>query len=438
MRYTIRVIHEPRHRQSHLRLNPEDAIALGLAYRRQGVLSFGKRQEEVLIYSLPRIPSGVIEVGGLAANALMIKTEPSYEIRVHGERIILGPMIGMMMRHTEDELITELDIVLPYLNNYPQVGGCVYLFPADGVDWTAGEIDGYLYHPSLPGRLRKERFPFPSVWYRRVGFHSDQDFRRCRQVMGHQMINGYYFTKWEFWSWLQDVPEAREHIAFSSEVLSAANLDAFLNRFGSAYIKPVMAHSGYGIERVSRDGDMYVFERNYLDTLRLGSEELEAQMSQYEGHILQQPLHLRRYEGRQVTFRAITQRDGQGYWKLTGLVGFFGGVGGITGNWSRNGGFLKPGHEALHMMYDGDTRRAFRMREEVADVCVRMAHIIGREIDAYLDFGMDIGIDEDDHVWVIEANKRQHYETCEHVGDHQLHLASMANSLSACRHLAMR
>ena len=118
------------------------------------------------------------------------------------------------------------------------------------------------------------------------------------------------------------------------------------------------------------------------------------------------------------------------------IVGFFGGVGEITGNWSKNGGFLRRGPEALALQYP-DPRQAYAVYANIADVCCRVAYVIGREIDGFVDFGMDIGVDEDGHVWVIEANKRQHYETCEHVGDHQLHLESMARGLTAAAQLAL-
>ncbi|MBP3041684.1 YheC/YheD family protein, partial [Bacillaceae bacterium Marseille-Q3522] len=213
-------------------------------------------------------------------------------------------------------------------------------------------------------------------------------------------------------------------------------LDDFIKKYNGAYLKPINGSRGKGIRYIEKKEDQYLVLENYEDDKKyMSSDEMSVFLSKFSYYMLQQPILLHAYENRKVDYRVLLQKNENGHWQCTGIIARFGKTNAISSNFKANG-FAKEGAEALKIQFGYDELKAFQKYQEIILICIKMANKVD-EIGAYADLGIDIGIDEDEKVWVIEMNKRPDHDFPLMIKDRKMYYLVKSNPILYAKYVAM-
>src|SRR5690606_7834064 len=118
-------------------------------------------------------------------------------------------------------------------------------------------------------------------------------------------------------------------------------------------------------------------------------------------YIVQRELNLARYQGRPFDIRLLMQRDGQGVWRRTKLYTRVARGGSAVTNISQGGEGLPFGKVAAAAS-GAVPQKAQEIMETMRTLSMILVEVIERHSNTTLgEIALDLGIDNDGHVWFI-------------------------------------
>ncbi|WP_309122786.1 YheC/YheD family protein [Paenibacillus sp.] len=200
--------------------------------------------------------------------------------------------------------------------------------------------------------------------------------------------------------------------------LSTRAVNDLLAANRNVFLKPSRASVGNGIIRISRaDGATYAevnrlgrTERKRIDVRRIAA----LVKGKRRNYLVQQGIPLMKYRGRPVDFRVSIQRGADGNWQCTGMVGKVARKRAIVTNLHCGGTSMKAGE----LFREWGWNHA-EVEARVAELGVRIATALERELPPIADLGLDIALDDQGHPWFIESNFRDLRITFRNAGDRQ-------------------
>lgn len=412
------------------------AVSLGLERKKTITLSFGKRRVPIAISLLQSNNKNNILVSEDIISNLLIDTKVKYELLFSNDELILGPVIGLLLGKSEKRLVKYLNNYLIYTMLYEQINGVLFVFCEEHIDFTNDKITGYLYDPSVPEYWRKCVLPFPGAIFRRVEL-SQKTLMGLKEKMGESFFNAQYFDKWQFWNWLSHFDELKEHLAETTNKVTLANVDKFIEKYNGVYLKLKDGSRGNGIYYIEKDEGLYVIMKNYQDDItKLSEGQMADFLSKHSLYLLQQPIRLHTFEDRKVDYRVMLQKNETGHWQCTGIIARFGNTNAISSNFKANG-FALEGTAALKTQFGYDELTAFKKYQEIIRICTDMASKVDEIAGAYADLGIDVGIDKNDKIWVIEMNKRPDHDFPLIIKDRKMYYLVKSNPILYAKYLAM-
>jgi YheC/D like ATP-grasp len=219
----------------------------------------------------------------------------------------------------------------------------------------------------------------------------------------------FWSGKWTKFQLMRSFKELREHLPQTRRMTKKAFTD-LLVKYRDIVVKPDFGSRGEGVCRISEVGqDLYVIHMDNIQTTVTGKEkayESVRSMGKMSSHIVQRRIPLATIDGRPFDLRVIVQRKKlSDAWKVTGKVAKVAGEGYIVTNIEKSKGSVLPLKTALERSsLKHCSRRA--LVSDINKVSLLSAERLGNT-ELYSDqrvFGMDLGLDQDGHVWVIEVN----------------------------------
>ncbi|MBU8879970.1 YheC/YheD family protein [Bacillus sp. FJAT-29790] len=417
-------------------MDENTAETIGIVNNERISISYGKRRIESVVYVNKLRDRNTIQVSDCIIQKLLMDTKVKYEISFKNSELIIGPLIGILLGKSEQKLTENLDRYLTYTLAYKQINGVLFVFSEDQIDFANDQITGYVYDHESPDHWRRVKLPFPGAIFRRIEL-SNKTLQDLTSKMDRRFFNSHYFDKWEFWNLFSQNEELRVYLPETTKQINRDSLDAFLEKYNGVYLKPKSGSRGKGIHFIEKKDQYYQMIKNYDDEVRCMSEtEMTKFLSNHSYYLLQQPIRLHAFEDRMVDYRVILQKNETGYWHCTGMIARFGKTNAISSNFKANG-FAKEGIEALKMQFGYDELKAFQKYQEIIRVCCKLAYQIERDVGAYADFGIDIGIDEQEKIWIIEVNKRPDHDFPLMIKDRKMYYNVKANPILYAKHVAM-
>jgi hypothetical protein len=195
----------------------------------------------------------------------------------------------------------------------------------------------------------------------------------------------------------RNVPETRFY--------HRAMLKRMLEKYDMVYVKPNDGTGGKGIMRVEKSRPhqyKYLLQtairkfNNFKDL----ADSIEMKTASHR-YIIQRGIRLLRFSKRSFDLRVMVQINPKGKWETTGVIGRLGHPKMIVTNVCRGGStkqievLLKKHVPNLH---------AFKNRLE--GLGRKAAHQLNQTFPKIKELGLDIGIDDRAHPWILEANPR--------------------------------
>jgi glutathione synthase/RimK-type ligase-like ATP-grasp enzyme len=217
----------------------------------------------------------------------------------------------------------------------------------------------------------------------------------------------YVGSKWNKTNVLLENKEMSKFVP-TTQKLDPLVLKSMLNEYKMVYLKPINGTYGKGVIRAEKHGEgepaafhyqMGMRRRNFISFPALYGSIKENKMKRK--YIVQQGIHLLTYNKRLFDLRIMVQKNLQGIWETTGIIGRVAQPNKIVTNY-HNGG-IPMAIQTIFKPY---------MTEEQFTEYHKILKKLGRDIAVVLSkrypkldmLGIDVGVDKSFYPWIIEVN----------------------------------
>jgi glutathione synthase/RimK-type ligase-like ATP-grasp enzyme len=344
------------------------------------------------------------------ASKLLIYGTLTYQMKGNYMNIIIGPTIGMLLgNHNYSYGPLHMEKYSDRLGVHDKIGGLVYAFSTDAVDWQNNLVYG-LYYNTESSKWEYGKFPIPSVIYRR-DFHSVKNIQRLIEATNGKMFNSARFTKFNFYQYVKQDRELIGHLPPTELSRNYEQIKNFLDRYEKIILKPTSLSRGRGICIISKDGNVYrisdyrgkeVIELEYNDEASL-KDFFDMNGSLFTRYLVQKHLSLANIDDGLFDIRVVMQKEKPNAWQCSGIECRVAAQKSLLTNISR-GGYALTIDEALKRAFPSRTDEHEKMKEDLDALCLKLCKHLDRMGHHFAEFGMDIALDKDGNMWIIEVN----------------------------------
>lgn len=290
-------------------------------------------------------------------------------------------------------------------------------FAPNQVNWSSGEVTGYTL--GAEGNWVRKTFPLPDVVYNRLPsrkaekLSSMENFKERFVRRRIPLFNWSFFDKWDVYRLLDGESDAERHVPESAINPSPDEIRRMMEKHRFVYLKPTGGSLGIGIYRLT-----YTPGKGYFARFRRGGSNTLIRFANFDGlmkllrrhninlqhYVVQQGIRLIEVDGCPLDFRFHMTKNGQNQWVAAGIGAKRAGKGSVTTH-IRNGGQLMTPEQALSRVYSAS--KAETMLENAKETAVKLSEAIERRYNHQLgELGFDLGIDQNDRIWMFEANAK--------------------------------
>ncbi len=296
------------------------------------------------------------------------------------------------------------------------LGATVFLFSVQDVSLETRQVRGFV--PAEGGGWKSRWFPWPDIVLDRYRYYPQkkhQAYLPFRRQALFQYANSRFSNKWKVHQVLWQDEQMQKWLPETWEY-SKERLFDMLRRHPQLYMKPANGTGGRSILRIDQkrhgyhllgrgkrqakreavltsDGDLLTFIHQWTKRERVGNEVF----------LLQQGLQLELMPERITDIRLLIQKTSQGKWAITGLGARIGKPKSSTSN-LHGGGSAQPAGKFLAAHFGEE--KALEILKECRLLAHHTTQVIENHYGRMVEFGMDIGVDANGHVWLIEVNPK--------------------------------
>ncbi|WP_053217250.1 YheC/YheD family endospore coat-associated protein [Virgibacillus senegalensis] len=292
----------------------------------------------------------------------------------------------------------------------------IFYFSERDVDFKKKLINGMFYNGNTK-KWSAETFPLPDVYYSRRGEKkANKSAQRVKSLIDEMDIpkinSERYYHKWHSYEQLNKFEELRPHLPQTVYFRKAKNLQDMFRDSSTLYLKSFRQNNGAGIMRVTKKEAGYEYKYYKNKKIETGSldtfEELLTVIRlfyQGKGFIIQKSIDLLQYNNKPLDLRCDVQRNGKGELECVAHSVRVGAANSHITNTRSKPEIHR--FEAFFQKNLGYTPEEFnklkaRLEKLLCDVFEKVEITHG----SFGEIGIDIGIDKNQHLWLIECNMK--------------------------------
>lgn len=392
---------------------------LQISSGRSGTLKIGSKSANVTLRTVNRQDNTITLPVNLIADLRLPRTGKCL-IKSNGSgELQLGPVIGILTS-TEGGAGGPFGSRTGFIREIFATGrdkAFHVAFSPSQVNWNAGEVSGYTL--SADGKWVRKTVPLPDVVYNRLPSRraeklaSMENFKERFVRRRIPLFNWSFFDKWDVYRLLDGESDAERHVPESAINPSPEEIRRLMEKHKFVYLKPTGGSLGIGIYRLT-----YTQGRGYFARFRRNGSNMLIRFGNFDGlmkllrrhninlqhYVVQQGIRLIELDGCPLDFRFHMTKNGVNQWVPAGIGAKRAGRGSVTTH-IRNGGELMTPEQALTRVYGAS--KADSMLDTAKETAVKLAEAIERRYNHPLgELGFDLGIDQNDRIWMFEANAK--------------------------------
>ncbi|WP_424769050.1 YheC/YheD family protein [Paenibacillus sp. sgz302251] len=310
-----------------------------------------------------------------------------------------------------------------YMEAARHVGEDILFFSLSDIDWKKGTVRGW--NGADPVRLK---LALPPVIINRTRTNQARIRKlilRLKQ-MGMVVFNEHnVVSKLEIHHILSKSNEMQQHLP-ETDVVTYRSVKHLLEQNTSLFLKPSTTSIGNGIIRIRKINKSTFAEINVLGHTKRKKVNIDQIINmvrrQKRDYLVQRGVSLMTYQGNSVDFRVSVQKNGEGNWQCTGIVGRVAKKGAVVTNLHCGGKSLKAAE-----LFQKWGWNAAEIEKKVAELGLSIAQTLDKELPHIADLGLDIALDEQQYPWLIEVNFRDLRITFRNAGERGKWRATFAN-----------
>ena len=287
-------------------------------------------------------------------------------------------------------------------------GVSFFYFAPQSLDTENERIRGFIYDE---GKWKSQEFSYPDVIYNTGSPAKMKKYRRAISSLKKKVpfTTSALGNKRRVFERLQEGGEFSNYLPETLFIRDHTVVNRLLDKYEKIVVKPVNGHQGIGIVYIEKNpvGIRVVeAEKNQL----LASEDFAGLINSKiaeEPYLAQPYIRAITKGGQSCDFRLHVQKNGQGKWVFTSGYVRVAQWGSIVCNISRGGytNYLEP--FLAHEYGERSAEIIKRMEEFALGLANHLDGIHERTFNESLDeLGIDIGIDENERIWLYEVNWR--------------------------------
>ncbi|UOE95863.1 YheC/YheD family protein [Alkalihalobacillus sp. LMS39] len=387
---------------------------------------FGLWKKELTVNILTDLSEGMIGLSRNLKEEVFIP-DLDYEISVDEKQVNVGPVIAYLV---SNRFIQKLDVIKERIENAVPVKGLLILSTVSRINVEDETMEGYYFQPGSKkeeSQWKEGNFKYPASIFKRVPVPSNIDEHLYEKTNG-RIFNSNFFNKWEMWEWLHPDPVIRKHLPTTKEVNRIDDLYNMLDIYPAIYLKPKEGSGGKGIIQVKYDGQFYQIsskqeKHEKVENLE-GHRKIKKIMKKKSKYMIQQGVPLT-HDSRNVDFRLYMQKDETQQWKCSGFIARFAVPGSVTTN-MRYLDYLMEGSEALRKLFRLDEKEITELEQKIETICLRACQLLDKQ-GCFGDIAIDFILDQNQHLWILEMNKRYGYKSLSLIGNSEFHNKIISN-----------
>ncbi|MDD9265934.1 YheC/YheD family protein [Paenibacillus sp. GCM10023248] len=358
----------------------------------------------------------------------------------------IGPVIGVMTNIVggSSPFGTKTGFIRQVLNTGSN-RSFLFAFSPRSINWVQETVTGVI--PKEGGGWTRKTFPLPDVVYNRLSSRKAEktagmeSFKERFVRRGIPLFNWSFFDKWDVYKML-DGDEAFKYVPESRINPSAEQIKEMLDKHKFIYLKPTAGSLGIGIFRVTFNP-----KRGYFVRYRKGGKNVLIRYGKFEGlmqmlgtgrgrltnYVAQQGIRLIEIDNCPIDFRFHMTKNGSNNWVVGAIGAKKSGKGSVTTH-IRNGGQLMTPEQVLRQIYGS---RAEQVLTNAKETAIKLAEGIENNYNHLLgELGFDIGIDQNEKIWMFEANAKPGRSIFKHPSLKEGDLATLQNIYEHCLYLS--
>lgn len=371
-------------------------------------------------------------------------------VKNNGDREIqIGPLIGILTNTNGNSAApfgSRTGFIKEIMRTSANKAFHVAFSPSQ-VNWENGEVSGYVLNGE--DKFVRKTVPLPDVVYNRLPnrraekLASMNSFKERFTRRRIPLFNWSFFEKWDVYRLLDGESEANKHVPESYINPTPDEIRNMMEKHRFVYLKPTNGSLGIGIYRLT-----YNPKRGYFARFRRGGTNSLIRFPHFDGlmkllrrhgirlqnYVVQQGIRLIELDNCPIDFRFHMTKNGSNQWVAAGIGAKKAGRGSVTTH-IRTGGQLMTPEQALSRIFG--TSKGEQLLDEAKAVAVKLSQAIERNYPHPLgELGFDIGIDQNEKVWMFEANSKPGRSIFKHPALKAQGRASINNIFEHCLFLS--
>jgi hypothetical protein len=331
-------------------------------------------------------------------------------------------LIAILTMHDEHRLFRgNLFNFIDLIRTGKEMGAKVFVVTAKDIKLGNPKVKSFVYNAETKAWTQK-LLPLPHVIYNRIPSRKDellpevqQTIQACMKHKNIHLFNPSFFNKWTLFEWLSKAKTTKKFIPATRKFFHLQELESMLRQYSLVYLKPARGKAGKGIMKIdfanSNVGLLYRLHIQHMKKSRISLHrtiyELGQKLQQHIGleeYIVQQGIHLAKFNNRAFDLRVLVQKNAKGVWSLTGIGARVAGSLSITTHVPRGGSIDEP-EKLLKLAFGQEAAKQIMRRVRLS------AYAIARQIEKASkntmgEMSLDLGIDTSGQIWFFEANSR--------------------------------
>ncbi|MGL4373897.1 MAG: YheC/YheD family protein [Turicibacter sp.] len=283
----------------------------------------------------------------------------------------------------------------------------IYFRPED-VNLLTRQINGLIF---FEGKWIKESSPFPQVI---INAGSPAKLKKHSDVM-RVLRKEIPFTSFPVGNKLDVYNRLKKSEVFSPYLIPTKSINSvkdvyqFLNTYSKVIFKPIDGHQGENVFLIEKTAQGYLVDDKAHVTLYSQNEFyfFINQKITHKKYLIQAYINSKTVDGYSFDIRLHIVKNSQGLWDIPVLFPRISSTKSVVTNTSSGGTYLEI-DEFLAQNYANESSQAKKYLERFAiELSNYLDQLQIQKGDHVFDeLGIDIGIDEEHHIWIYEVNWR--------------------------------
>lgn len=273
------------------------------------------------------------------------------------------------------------------------------------IDFDNNLVDGY--HFSFKAQsLENELIKLPKINIVRTILRRKQTYYKLKQLEQKNSIQFINLiperNKYKIYQFFIKNDELKQYTP-DTALLTYKTMNDFLSLYNKIIIKPINGYLGERVYFIEKQTENYFikYTRNKKQfTDKISNKELSDFFQDHFQHnslyLIQPWIHFKKYKDKIFDVRISIQKNVIAKWEITGIVTRIANGSSIVTNVAQGGKAIPFADVACILEADS--------QEKINQLSLKVAETLEKLYPSTMDLGLDIGIDEENNLWFIEAN----------------------------------